>query len=101
MRNMFRASRHTFKRRFTDFASIEHVASYTFHPFGTGIFVGNIAANVKSLIDTESSALGDETLTLQNDIEIKARSTSGQPERHVVFWKLLVTDKCPNLRSVP
>jgi len=35
---------------------------------------------------------------LQSDIEIKARSTSAQPGEHVVFWKLLVEEKYPNLR---
>lgn len=87
-----------FERRFTDFASIEPVASYMCYPFGASIDVGDIAAKVKSLFDLESSALEDEILTLQNDIEIKARSTSAQPGEHVVFWKLLVVEKYPNLR---
>ena len=30
--------------------------------------------------------LGDEILTLQNDLDIKVRSTSVQPDAHVVFW---------------
>jgi len=30
--------------------------------------------------------LGDEILTLQNDLDIKVRSTSAQPDEHVVFW---------------
>jgi len=68
-----------------------------FYPFSAGIVI--VTNNVKSLFDMESSALEDEILTLQNEIEIKARSTSGQPEEHVVFWKLVVADKCPNLRS--
>jgi len=29
---------------------------------------------------------GDVILTLQNDFEIKVRSTSAQPDEHVVFW---------------
>jgi len=39
--------------------------------------------------------LVDVILILQNDFEIKARSTSAQPGEHVVFWisKLLVADK--------
>jgi len=68
-----------------------------FYPFSAGIVI--VTNNVKSLFDMESSALEGEILTLQNEIEIKARSTSGQPEEHVVFWKLVVADKCPNLRS--
>ena len=47
--------------------------------------------------DLESSALEDEILTLQNDVEIKASQTSAQPGEYVVFWKLLV-EKYPNLR---
>ena len=87
-----------FERRFTDFASIEPVASYLCYPFSASIDVGDIAAKVKSLFDLESSALEDEILTLQNDIEIKARSTSAQPGEHAVFWKLPVEEKYPNLR---
>ena len=74
-----------FERRFTDFASIEPVASYMCYPFGASIDVGDIAAKVKSLFDLESSALEDEILTLQNDIEIKAGSTSVQPGEHSVL----------------
>jgi len=76
------------------------------------IDVGDIGAKVKSVFDLENSALGDwvvrrgergkqfpgsritmwrtllgdEILTLQNDFEIKVRSTSAQPDEHVVFW---------------
>ena len=78
-----------FERRFTNFLSIEPVAS---------IDVVDIATKVKSLFDLESSALEDEILTLQNDIEIKARSTSAQPGEHEVFWKLPMQEKYPNLR---
>nr|XP_055065219.1 general transcription factor II-I repeat domain-containing protein 2A-like [Misgurnus anguillicaudatus] len=87
-----------FERRFTDFASIEPVASYMCYPFGANIDVGDIAAKIKSLFDLKSSDLEDEILTLQNDIEIKARSTSAQPGEHVVFWNLLAEEKYPNLR---
>ena len=66
--------------------------------FGGSIDVDDIATKVKSLFNLESSALEYEILTLQNDIEIKARSTSAQRGEHVVFWKLLVEEKYPNLR---
>jgi len=65
-----------FERRFTDFASINPLASYMCYPFSVRIDVDDIAAKVQSLFDLESSTLEDEILTLQNDIEIKARSTS-------------------------
>lgn len=87
-----------FERRFTDFASIEPVASYMCYPFGASIDVGDIASKVKSLFDLESSAVEDEILTLQNDIELKARSTAAQPGEHGVFWNLLTEQKYPNLR---
>ncbi|XP_077361592.1 SCAN domain-containing protein 3-like [Festucalex cinctus] len=67
-------------------------------PFAKNIDVGDIAAKVKTLFDMEISALEDEILTLQNDIEMKARSTFAQPGEHVKFWKLLVEEKYPNLR---
>ena len=62
--------------------------------------VGENATKVKTFLDLEISALGYEILlTLQNDIEIKARSTSHQSGEHVVFWKLPVAvKKHPNLR---
>lgn len=66
--------------------------------FGANIDVDDIAAKVKSLFGFESSILEDEILTLQNDIAIKARSTSAQPGEHVMFWILLVAEKYPNLR---
>jgi len=61
-----------FERRFTDFVSIEPLASC--YPFGTSIDVDDIAAKVKSLFDLESSAFEDEILTLQNDTEINLES---------------------------
>ena len=70
-------------------------------PFGASIDVADIAAKVKSLCNFESSVLEDEILTLQNDIELKARSTSAQPGEHVVFWKLLVQEKYPISEDVP
>jgi len=42
----------------------------------SSIGVGDIFNKVKSLLDLKNSALADEILTLQNDIEIKPRSIS-------------------------
>ena len=61
-----------FERRFTDFVSIEPLASC--YPFGASIDVDDIATKVKSLLDLESSVFEDEILTLQNDIEINLES---------------------------
>ena len=52
-----------FERRFTDFASVEPVASYMCYPFGASIDVGDIATKVRSFFVLESSALEDEILT--------------------------------------
>ena len=59
--------------------------------------VGDIATKVKSLFDLESSTFDDQILTLQNDIQIKSRSTSAQPGKHAVHWKILVAGKYHNL----
>ncbi|CAL9685305.1 unnamed protein product [Knipowitschia caucasica] len=85
-----------FERRFTDFASIEPVASYMCYPFDESIDVGDIAEKVQSLFHLEKSALEDEILMLQNDIELKARSA--QLGHHVQLWKLLVEEKYHNVR---
>jgi len=63
------------------------------------IDVGGIATKVKSPSNLERSALKDEILTSQTDIEIIARSTSAlKLGEHLGFWKLQVAEKYPNLR---
>ncbi|KAJ8346319.1 hypothetical protein AAFF_G00215060 [Aldrovandia affinis] len=83
-----------FDRRFTDFASIEPVASYLCFPFGS-IDVDDIASKVASLFHLNSPAVENEIITLQNDIEIKSRATQGMKGE---FWELLLQEKYPNLR---
>lgn len=83
-----------FDRRFTDFASIEPVASYLCFPFGS-IDVDDIASKVASLFHLDSPAVENEILILQNDIEIKSRATQGMKGE---FWELLLQEKYPNLR---
>ncbi|XP_049444494.1 general transcription factor II-I repeat domain-containing protein 2-like [Epinephelus fuscoguttatus] len=78
-----------FEKRFTDFTSIEPVAS-------EGIDVDYIASKVASLFQLDSSAVEIEILTLQNDIEIKSRATPGMKGD---FWNLMLENKYPNLRS--
>ena len=87
-----------FDRRFTDFATLEPVATYMCNPFGASIAVGDIADKIRSLFDMESSAVENEIITLQNDIVVKAKSTSAQPGEHITFWELLLEEKYPNLR---
>lgn len=75
------------ERLFTDFASIESVASDMCYPFGASTDVGDIATNIKSLFNLESSALQDEILTLQHEIRLKPDQHSLSLER--MFSKLL------------
>lgn len=84
-----------FQNRFTDFASINPVASYLCFPFGASIDVDCIASKIVSLFDLDCSAVENEILTLQNDIEIKSRATPGMNRE---FWNLLLEQKYPNLR---
>lgn len=87
-----------FERRFTDFATLEPVATYMCNPFGANVAVGDIADKVKSLFDLERDAIENEILKLQNDIVMKAKSTSAPPGKHAAFWELLLDEKYPNLR---
>ncbi|RXN38679.1 general transcription factor II-I repeat domain-containing 2A-like protein [Labeo rohita] len=84
-----------FERRFTDFASIEPVASYLCFPFGPSIDVDSIASRIVLLFHLDNSAVENEILTLQNDIEIKSRATPGMTGQ---FWNLLPEQKYHNLR---
>lgn len=84
-----------FERRFTDFVSIEPVASYLCFPFVEDIDVDCIASKVASLFHLDTSAVENEVLTLQSDIEVKSRATSGSKGD---FWHLLLEQKYPNLR---
>ncbi|XP_051520885.1 general transcription factor II-I repeat domain-containing protein 2A-like [Myxocyprinus asiaticus] len=79
-----------FERRFTDFSSIEPDASYLCFPFGPSIDVDCIASKIISMFHLDSSAVENEILTLQNDIEIKSRATPGMNGE---FWNLLPEQK--------
>ncbi|KAK7158529.1 hypothetical protein R3I94_004989 [Phoxinus phoxinus] len=85
-----------FERRFTDFGSIEPVASYLCFPFGPSIDVDSIASKIVSLFHFDNTAVENEILTLQNDIEIKSRATS---DMNGEFWNLLTEQKYHNLRK--
>lgn len=85
-----------FERRFTDFGSIEPVASYLCFPFGPSIDVDCIASKIVSLFHLDNTAVENEILTLQNDIEIKSRATS---DTNGEFWNLLTEQKYHNLRK--
>ncbi|XP_049331881.1 zinc finger BED domain-containing protein 5-like [Astyanax mexicanus] len=85
-----------FERWFTDFASIEPVAQFLCFPFGENVDVDCITSKVATLFSLDASAVENEILTLQNDIEIKSRATHGISDE---FWNLLLKEKYPSLRQ--
>ena len=51
-----------------------------------------LASKIAALFHLNSSAVEDEMLKLQTDIELKSRS-------HAQFWNLLTEEKYPNMRK--
>lgn len=95
MKSGFKPSCQNLRDVFTDFVSIEPVASYLCFPFVEDIDVDCIVSKVASLFHLDTSAVENEVLTLQSDIEVKSRATSGSKGD---FWHLLLKQKYPNLR---
>ncbi|KAJ8362371.1 hypothetical protein AAFF_G00378160 [Aldrovandia affinis] len=85
-----------FDRRYIDFSSLEPVATYTRFPFGTDIYVDDIASKVGSFFHLDTTAVENEILTLQNDIQMKSRATT---EMKGELWELLLEEKYPNIMS--
>ena len=56
-----------FDKRFIDFASVEHIATYMCFPFATDIDVEDIASKIGSLFQLDITAVENEMLSLQND----------------------------------
>ena len=83
-----------FDKRFIDFASDEPIATYMCFPFGTDTDVEDIASKIGSLFQLDITAVGNEMLALQNDIEMKSRALT-QREK---IWKLLLEEKYPNIK---
>ena len=75
-----------FDKRFIDFASVEPIITYMCFPFATDIDVEDIASKIGSLFQLDITAVENEMLSLQNDIEMKSRASN---EREKV-WKLLL-----------
>jgi hypothetical protein len=84
-----------FCSRFTDFASLEPIATYMCFPFGTDINVEVIASKMGSLVQLDTTIAETEILTHQNDIQLKSRATTEMKEE---FWELLLEEKYPNIR---
>ncbi|XP_057190131.1 general transcription factor II-I repeat domain-containing protein 2-like [Triplophysa rosa] len=84
--------RSDFDKRFQDFALLEPVATFMCFPFRDEHEVESLATDMGKLFQMNPSALENEILALQTDIEVKARA-SGQ------FWDLLAEEKYPNIRK--
>ncbi|XP_067937246.1 general transcription factor II-I repeat domain-containing protein 2A-like [Watersipora subatra] len=83
-----------FDKRFNDFASVEPVATYMCFPFATDIDVEDIAFKMGALFQLDTTALENEIVSLQNDIEMKSRATTEREK----LWGLLLEEKYPNIR---
>ena len=81
-----------FDKRFQDFALLEPVATFMCYPFQEDVEVDSLASKIATLFHLNSSGVEDEMLTLQADIQLKARA-------HGQFWNLLTEEKYPNMRK--
>ena len=62
--------------------------------FATDINVEDIASKIEALFQLNITAMENEMLSLQNDIEMKSRALT---EREKI-WKLLSEEKYPNIK---
>ncbi len=81
-----------FDRRFQDFFLLEPVATFMCYPFREDAEVDSLTSKTATLFHLNSSAVEDEILTLQADLELKSRA-------HGQFWNLLTEIKYPNMRK--
>lgn len=81
-----------FDRRFQDFATLEPVATFMCYLFQEDAEIDSLASKIATLFHLNSSGVEDEILSLQADIELKARA-------HGHFWNLLTEKKYPNMRK--
>ncbi|KAK1890934.1 Aryl hydrocarbon receptor nuclear translocator 2 [Dissostichus eleginoides] len=80
-----------FEKRFRDFALLEPIATFMCYPFGEDHDIDSLAQNIGAVFHLNPSALEDEMLSLQADIQLKARAHAGQ------FWNLFRVEKYPNV----
>ncbi|KAJ4922642.1 hypothetical protein JOQ06_024763 [Pogonophryne albipinna] len=80
-----------FEKRFRDFALLEPIATFMCYPFSEDHDIDSLAQNIGAVFHLNPSALEDEMLSLQADIQLKARAHAGQ------FWNLFRVEKYPNL----
>ena len=65
-----------FDKCFTDFDSVEPITTYMCFPFVTDIDVEDIASKTGSLFQLDITAVENEMLYLQNDVEMKSRAST-------------------------
>ncbi|KAJ4945756.1 hypothetical protein JOQ06_023434, partial [Pogonophryne albipinna] len=82
-----------FEKRFRDFALLEPIATFMCYPFSEYHDIDSLAQNIRAVFHLNPSALEDEMLSLQADIQLKARAHAGQ------FWNLFRVEKYPNIRK--
>ena len=81
-----------FDRRFQDFALLEPVATFMCFPFREDAEIDVLASKISTMFQLSSAEVEDEILTLQADINLKARANEQ-------FWSLLTEEKYPNMRK--
>ncbi|KAJ4922292.1 hypothetical protein JOQ06_024330, partial [Pogonophryne albipinna] len=81
-----------FEKRFRDFALLEPIATFMCYPFSEDHDIDSLAQNIGAVFHLNPSALEDEMLSLQADIQLKARAHARQ------FWNLFRVEKYPNIR---
>ncbi|XP_078512536.1 general transcription factor II-I repeat domain-containing protein 2-like [Lissotriton helveticus] len=82
-----------FSERFSDFDQLEPCVMFTSNPF-MEVDVSDISEKMSVLLSLDSSTMEMEIVTLQNDIELKARQSD------VNFWSLVDAEKYKNIRTV-
>ena len=81
-----------FGKRFIDFTSVESIATYMSFPFAPDIDVEDVVSKNGALFQLDITAVKNEILSLQNDIEMKFRASTKTGK----IWELLLEEKYPN-----
>ncbi|XP_078542665.1 general transcription factor II-I repeat domain-containing protein 2-like [Lissotriton helveticus] len=81
-----------FEERFSDFELLEPCVMFTSNPF-MEVDVSDISEQISVLLNLDSATMEMEIVTLQNDIELKARQSD------LNFWSLVDAEKYKNIRT--
>ena len=83
-----------FDKYFIDFALVEPIATYMSLPFATYIDMEDIAYKIEALFQLNITAVENEILSFQNDIEMKSRASTEIGK----IRKLLLKEKYSNIK---